>query len=295
MPRKFYIIESRWTGFFSNFCHTLQHLRRAEAKSRFADFIPLVYWHDGCYARHVGCKDNIWEYYFEQVSPYSIDNVDWERDEIKITSKYLKTNLPRDPQSCWDFKVHPPRPCLNSSTQACRDHVYGVIQRNVKIKQHVMKKVNDFVDTHFTDNFTIGVHWRETRDVRINSEWMGKDPFKKYCELISSFLKNHGNATIFLATDSYNGIERFKKEFSNVIHYDAVRSSTEYPIQYAFIPKQDALKSKSIIGPQAGEESLIDCLLLSRCNCMVYGISNLSACAAYFNNKMDLAFGGRLV
>ena len=301
MAKSFYVIESRWTGFFSNFLHTLQHLRRAEAKNKIAGCIPIIYWHGGCYAKYPDCEENIWEYYFEPVSGYSVNDINPNEVMIK-TSKYLITSLPGDPKGCWDYKRHPPKNCLNSPNCQCREFVNGIIRRNIKIKPHIQKIINDFVESNIMQRYTIGVHYRDTKDVRINPEWMGDNPFMQFCDLIATIIrkrpdKKRKKAQIFLATDSYRAIDMFKKYFGDreVIHYDAIRSSTEYPIQYGFVSKENALKQKVIVGPQAGEESLIDCIVLSKCNCMVHGISNLSACAGYFNKDLKSYFAGRMV
>jgi hypothetical protein len=287
---KYLVIESRWTGFFSNFCHTVQHLRRAEVKGH----IPIVYWHGGCYAKHPHDTENIWEYYFKPVSNYSIHDIDLESDQVKITSKYLKTNLPGDPQGCWDYKIRPPKNCLNSPNRECRLFVKDTLNKFITIVPHVQDKIDSFYKRNMKETGILGVHYRETKDVRINPKWMGENPFKQFCELINKHLHNNPDDKIYLATDSYPAIDKFKNIFAEkIIHYNAIRSDNYEPIQYGFQTKDVALKEEHIIGIQAGEESLIECLLLSKCDTMIHGISNLSAFAGYFNPDLNLVFAGR--
>ena len=92
---------------------------------------------------------------------------------------------------------------------------------------------------------------------------------------------------IFLATDCESMLNYMLEKFQQkVIYYKCFRSKNEEPIQYNCKPESEF----DCGGPSAGESALIDCLLLSKCNTIIHGISNLSACAAYLNPMAKLLY-----
>jgi len=279
LVRNFTIIESRpWAGFFSNFLHTLQHLYRCEKNGR----IPIVYWKGGCYSKKDHSNDNIWEYYFK---PISEDCLNPEHDhDIYRTSRYRKDGLPEEPQYCWDYTRMPPSVGLNNPSAEGRIHVNRIIRSHIFIKDSVIDKVNTFFYKHMTDTKILSVHLRATKeDVQVQ----GIKPFSRFCRRIQKYINHYDKCKVFVATDCSKTLDKLRQKFGcRIIFYDSIRSTNTHPVHYGCYPEGQWQSA----GPKAGEDALIDCLLLAKGDLMLHGFSNLSACAAYFNPKMSLKF-----
>lgn len=288
--KKYTVIGMRWCGLFSNFFHVLQHCRRSAITGR----IPIVNWETGLYAKNLEIRENIWDYYFEPVSKYSIEDIELSLEEVKFTSKYLKTNLLGDPKLVWSYKTHPPKECLSYPSKKGREYVNNIIKTFIKLKTPINKKIDKFYDKNMKDKSVIGVHYRET-GLYMTEKWMGKNPLRKCVGYIDDHLSKNSDSIIFLATDSHHAVDKFKKLYGDkIICYESIRSYNSNPIQFNFKTKKEALNKKITVGHQVGEEVLIECLLLSKCNILIHGVSNVSACSSFFNPHMNLNFTGRV-
>ncbi len=278
---RYLIIESRpWSGFFTNFLHTLQHLYRYDKYGR----IPIIYCHGGSYAKSRRSKANIWEYYFEPVSKYSIKDLNFKTDDIKKTAKYLKTGLRDEPANCWNHKKKPPSIGLFSPNAECRVHVNSIIRKHIFVKDCIMKKISTFYNNTMKGHNLLAVHLRATRDA---PERQGINPFDRFQRYIDKYISKHAQCKVFVATDCDRTLNKLKQEFGRqIIFYDSIRSVNGHPVQYGSRPEREL----KCAGPRVGEDALIDCILLSKCDFMIYGLSNLPACAAYFNPNIGFKF-----
>lgn len=87
-------------------------------------------------------------------------------------------------------------------------------------------------------------------------------------------MQAHPNAQIFVATDQQQYLDQFKSRFGKqVITSDAMRTSGQEPL----FRINEGSKFKR------GLEVMMDCLILSRCNCLIKGWSNVSETAICFN------------
>lgn len=165
-----------------------------------------------------------------------------------------------------------------AGVQMPRVKAFKLIQKYVKVLPHIEDKVNAFVNENFKDQFVIGVHYRGTdkgTEVPIV-------PYHKTIHAISSLLNTvggvqQGNMKIYIATDDTKFLSLAKDTFGDlVIFNDFVRSDDDTPLHYG----NDARYFNNY---QKGEEALIDCLLLSKCNYLIRPWSSLSIAADHFN------------
>ncbi len=298
MAKKFTVIAARNNlGFFTNFFHTLQHLEDAEQKRR----IPIVFWANGIYRskgeKYNGIKTkNIWEYYFEPVSSYSVDDL-WPNIEIgrwggprikdsnvDVVCKFRNSSVSGEPEGCWNTKIYPPNNCLNSPDYESRCYINNLIKKHVTIKKIVTDKADKFFNEHMSGHHVLGVHMRACND---HQPAQGHKPFQRYLKKINEYIDEHNDCIIFLATDYMKHFNKMKSEFGDrLVGRDTVRSKNRYPVQYAC---KDKRKHRSG-GAKVGEEVLIDAMLLSRCNFLIRGFSNVASCASFMNPDMPLCY-----
>lgn len=247
---------------------------------------------------------NPWEYYFEPVSSATIDDVRDTRcsisdifqvgfHDLKISSlndKFLIYNLHSyTPLNLWQHVMLSPKfdseeEYKKSDLYLHRNTVHQYIKKYVKIKQQISAKIDDFAKKHLTEN-TLGVHIRGT-DKKSESAH-GQRPFvsiEDYIRHIEKYIRDNKNASIFVASDNNEAIRRIFQNFprSNIV----VSNCTRMPSYGSVVPIHLSQHS----GPLAGEEALIDCVLLSRCSHIVCTDSNLSAAALYFNPDVQCSF-----
>lgn len=235
---------------------------------------------------------NVWEYYFEQIgttdpSENKVSDIfQVGFHDLKLNSlneKFLIYNLHSyTPLTTWlYFRTDPEAESVSPSDESSflkhRINVNQYIKKYVKPRQEISEKIKEYVDQYFNGS-VIGVHVRGT-DKKSESK-IGQRPFvtiEDYLRVLEETLKKFPDSSIFVASDNNEAIAKIFKKFRNnkIIVYNCTRMKSYDSI----IPVH--LSSQS--GPKAGEEALIDCLLLSKCDHIICTDSNLSAAALYFN------------
>ncbi len=235
-----------------------------------------------------------WEHFFEPVSEYSVEHAIKSKykvsdifqvgfhdlDVSSLEKKFLIFNLHSyTPLNLWVY-------CYNKkeTLQVHRQRVFYYINKFIKVKPSITKKVEDFAKEHFTEN-VIGVHIRGTDKASETS--IGQRPFvsiEDYIRDTAKAVEENPGAALFIASDNNEAIGKMFKHFPNnkIIVYKCTRMasySSQLPVHLS-----DAA------GPKLGEEALIDCLLLSKCKHLVCTDSNLAAAALYFNPNSTLSF-----
>ena len=280
MGKDFLVIGSRSYGLFSNFFHTLQHLYLAEVRGK----IPIVNWYICWYSSEEPYHGttNVWEYYFEPVSPYSLEDIDYENDNVKNAHKYIKgRRIYKEPEGCWDYQHLPPTECLYSPSREARLFVNSLIKKYIKIKPRIQKRIDDFYKEYMEGNKVLGIHIRGCRE---NNDVPRSHPLGKYVKRIRNYMSDNPDAKIFIATDYEPYLQYFLDIFKDkVIYCDSLRSSSGYSAVCNF---KTSTSSKNRGGPIPGEEVVIESTLLSRCDLFFHSISQVSSAVLYFNPEL---------
>lgn len=193
---------------------------------------------------------NWWEYYFEPINLGSVDNV---------TLRKIPTGI------LLDFT-------LFAQFTLSRLEASKLIKKYIRLNKHIKKKIDDFFDTHFKGYYIIGVHYRGTDKICEAPHVPYEKVFYKLEHLIRNSKKN--NIKIFVATDDAIFFEFIKNKFPDkVFGIDAIRSHNNKPIHF----------SESTQNYKKGEDAVIDCILLSKCQLLVRTASCLSDCSMCFN------------
>jgi len=286
MKKSFYVIRSRDRGLFSNFLHTIQYLFKADARGK----IPIVHWNIIWYMNE-GSEDNVWEYYFCPVSDYSLEDID-PNDGVKNlysyrnggVSHYLEgeKNGGRWDRNSWNYKVHPPKLCIWNPNKKFRAYYNKVISKHIRIKKQILDKIDRFYKENMEDcENVLGAHIRACSDRDGGSRDID---IKGYTDSIDKYISEFSDAKIFVATD-YNPVleELVSKYGDRVVYYDSQRSDNGYSV----IADCSPVEEKKNRGSKPGEEVVIDCLLLSKCNKIIHKSSNVSTAALLFNPDND--------
>ena len=152
-----------------------------------------------------------------------------------------------------------------------RESVYQLIQKYIKIKEHIQDKINQFIDENFSGHHVIGVHYRGT-------DKKGEAPRVPYTDVqdaVNYYVdeNNIEDFKIFVASDEQQFIEFMQEYFPGLVTvYSTIHSVDGKPLH--------RFSSDKFL---QGEEALIDCYLLSQGDYLIRTSSNLSLWSTFFN------------
>ncbi len=151
-----------------------------------------------------------------------------------------------------------------------RERGNELIRKYIFLKPHIQKKIDAFYATNFQECYVIGVHYRGT-DKCGEADIV---PYRDVYEHLQSIIKKQPNYKIFIATDDFYFLDYMHSCFSgDIIAIDAIRSDEGAAIHYTE-------KNRNY---KKGEDAVIDCILLSKCDLLLKTASNLSDCSMKFN------------
>ena len=198
--------------------------------------------------------DNPWEYYFEPLSnmPYeSGDSVHHTYEAGGLTTGY---NHPKN--------YYP----------TVRAQCHYIINKYIKLKPHIMAKIEEFYQHNMHNCFTIGIHLRGTDK---KSEVKQTDPMV-ILKRANKIAKKLGRKCQFLvATDEEKLLTLAQSTLrGKVLYYHATRSTNGLPIHY---------NAQVVNRMLLGEEVLIEAHLLSRCDVFIHTLTNVAQAISYLN------------
>ena len=250
----FYIIKrSPGTGLFSNVTFVLNHL----AICKKFDFIPVIDMENfnTIYNEKKKVKDtmNSWNYYFEPLNQYTLDEVYNSKNVLISSDKF------------YNFFEY------NMDTNK---ELTEILQNNIKIKRDI-NQLFLRLSKKFDNKKVLGIHFRGTSYKRAQGHPLPATK-KQMLEITKKFLSKNMVDIIFLVTEEKDYLNFFKEKFPNKLFYlkSAFRSN-----------KNDAFKvyPRKFHRYKLGRETMIETLLLSKCDHFIYLMSNVSAAAISFN------------
>ena len=272
-PEKiFFVIWRRegWAGFFSTFHHVISYIKIAQD----SNMIPVVdfqnfktkYNEEGL----VNNTANSWEYYFEQLSPYSLEEVYSSKNVFFCDGEY--------PHDAWQ------------KLAGNKDEFRKIYDKFIKFSLPTQEAIEKYSHI-FNDSKVLGVHFRGT-DMNHTALHSYGPTMKQMFKYVDKILHEREIDKIFLATDEKAYLDSFIKRYGNkVFHTEAF-----------YFDKKNAYNVDHRENHRylLGLESLQDAVLLSKCDGLLYSSSNVSALAAligdhkflyYINNGIN--FGNR--
>lgn len=276
-------IDMPGAGFGAVLLTTMNMIRYCERNN----FYPIVSYDAHCKTAFFDANygNELWSQYFESVMPLSyhafqnlVKEIPLAQDKIVhlSTEEAVKTSE-ESFESIYSF----PFGKWRSEDLGDLDKWYATqrakgretMGRYVQPKSHIQEKVTAFYEKHFTNNFVLGLHVRGT-----DLHYAPVVSPAEYFPHIDACIEKEPDLKIFLATDQAQYIPVFKDRYGERITYsDCFRSDNEVA---PFLRKELSPYKK-------GEDVLLDMLLLSRCNFLIKGSSNVGEMAMYFNPKLE--------
>jgi len=251
-PYKFAILGCRPDGMFSAFDDVFDLIKRYELGQYKGIEVDFEEW--GLYYEPSHGK-NWWSYYFKPICFGKKNNI-----------KNIK------------YPTFPKYIIFSQTENITRREIFNSVQKYFKIKSHVQKKIDALAKELFKDFFVISVHYRGT-DKTIEAPAV---PYEKVSEEILRVMKNHGHKKyrIFVATDEQDFLNYIISVFGDIVCYnkDALRSTNGKPVH----------TNKKLNRYKAGEDAVIDCILLSKGDILIRTSSNLSRWSTYFNPRIPV-------
>ena len=256
----FYVIRrSPGAGLFSNVIYVLNHLKIANQHN----FIPFVDMKNFFTIYNENNKVNktlnAWEYYFSQVSNYSIDEIYKSKKVIITNNNFYK-----------DFSH-------NISNKDYRK----LASKFFKINKKFIFYANKFIKNNF-EKKTLGIHYRGTSyKTSANHPFPAtKKQILKYCEIL---IKKYDYKKIFLCTEDKYIFEELKKKFKEKICF--LKNSYRSYHDDAF--KKNERKNHRY---NLGKEILIEALILSKCQGFLHAKTNVSEFVKFIDNKKKIKY-----
>ncbi len=287
---KFLLICERDVGMFSLYGQVLSNISLVLSENK----IPIVcfgenccYWTPDGYAG----KQSVWEYYFEPLfSKYDYhslpENIKNKLQIILSERGYVNKEAI---ESNYDANTHygdRPKnigkvllmPYLRDPSKRRRRMLNRIVRKYIKPRDFILEKVKVYWEKNMQNHYVIGVHIRGT-DALSDPRRIGMLNYDRYIIAIKQLLKYHQKAKILITTDDERSLEVMQEAFKDkIICYDAIRYVSGISVGKgptgSVIPSYIANdRSKAA---QNGEEAVIEFLLLSKCDFLIFNGSGLA-------------------
>lgn len=296
------VVFSRPVGLFSLVTQVLGQI----ALCRKEDTLPIVYFNSQCvYWSALGHNQarNVWEYYFEPISDRAItdvvdaDGADLEQAEIwEFSQRQVAKGTPRTvaEERVGRLRVHDGVVVSNEfpvgvidwnweMSSRRKQQLHRILEQYIRVKPAVAEKAAKFSAAHFEGN-VLGVHIRghERSRERLVFAPEGHVGLEHYVSEIDAYLARHPSSSIFCATDSQDALNRLQERYeSKLISYPATRLSTsDEHLGLHLIDRPEHNRAAN------GEDVVVECLLLTHCNHLLHGPSNVTLTARLMNPRL---------
>ena len=251
----FYVIRrSPGAGMFSNLTFVMNHLLIAKQHN----FIPVVDMKNfpTIYNEKniVNGTYNAWEYYFEKVSKYTLEEV-YKSKNVFITNNNFENNM----------------------TLELFEKKFNKIKKKINIKKKLYKEFLKIKKINFKNEQNIlGVHFRGTtyKRARGHAFPLNKKLIRQH---IDQLIKKHKYKKIFLVTEEIDYLKFMKKFYNDKLIYTNFFKSKNIDA-FNFYPRKN---HRYLLG----REIIIETLLLSICRGLLYVKSNVSSASNFFSKK----------
>ena len=258
-PKKiFYVIKvdkNGGGGLFSNVLFVLNHLKICERHN----FIPVIDM-ENFPTRYneknkINNSYNSWEYYFEKVSKFSLNEV-YSSNNVILTDGFINDEMATNYKTGEDF--------------------YKLFNKYIKIRKKFLINSIKFSKKHFKGKKVLAVHFRGTSMKTIPKHPLPPTPIQ-IISLIDEAIDKYKFNKIFLVTDQLSYLELFKKKYGKKLCYRNSFRSNKSKIFDLNIRKNHRYNM--------GVDALEDTLLISKLKYLICSRSNMSEVASIMINK----------
>lgn len=239
------------SGLFTEFLAVLGALSQHEQWRSIYAGLRVDYADQGLYY-DPSVGPNWWEYYFERIDVGAMENA-----MVKVVDPHEHDML------------------TYGAAAMSRAGAHELIAKYVRLKPHIRQKLDSYLHDNFEDAFVVGLHYRGT-DKHEEAPRVEYDDVAAVVRKVLDGAKTSRHK-VFVATDEQAFLDYMVARFPDELLYRAMfRSKDGRPID---VTNDDS-------NYQKGEDAILDCLLLSRTDCLIRTASNLSLCSAFFDPDM---------
>ncbi len=260
-------------GFFAEFLYLLIRLYFATQRG----FVPYVKWgKDFLYYEESDRKteDNAFLYYFQPVSEVlGIENA----AHVLNATKY-HIHAVQDELNTHGYKI----------SSEYMDALSGMIKKYIRYNEDTLAYLERGYERLIGDKKALAVHFRGTDYRKEYNDHPVFITIQKEIDVVKDILTRRNYDVIFLATDEQDAVDIFKCEFGSKVRVfeDTWRANAGETVHYS-------LSDRDNHHYLLGLEVLRDQYMLTRCNGLVCGISNVTIAArmmrkAWYDDYDDL-------
>lgn len=241
-------------GFFSTLSAVLCHLKISDASG----MVPVIDFQNFRNLYNVNMPvnntKNAWEYYFKPVSPFTLKEV-YESKNVFFCSGFYPTSM--------SYSI--------TMINGLYDEIY---KKYIFLQDYIEDNLKKYMELF--NNKVLGVHFRG-KEINIAPGHSFAPTEKQMIKYTNEIIGKYDIDKVFLVTEEQRYLDLFVKKFGNKVYYtDSYRN---YRINsYNINPRKN---HRYLLGL----EVLIDAHLLSMCNGILCGDSNVSEYARFINNK----------
>tara|TARA_X000000950_G_scaffold205530_1_gene247243 strand:- start:19653 stop:20663 length:1011 start_codon:yes stop_codon:yes gene_type:complete len=250
----FYVIKrTPGAGLFSNVIFVLNHLLIAK-RHHFIPIIdmqnfPTIYNENN----RIDNTKNSWEYYFEKITKYNLDEVYNSKNVIITGNRFYR-----------------------SMTHEINSNHFKDVKKYIKVKKQHINFANDYFNKNLKNKKILGVHYRGT-----SYKSSASHPFpptkEQIIKKVDKLIKEKNFNAIFLCTEEKRYLELFKKKYKKKLFYiESFRSNLDNA--FKLYPRKNHRY-------KLGKEILIETLILSKCNTFLHIDTNVSLFVKFFSKS----------
>jgi hypothetical protein len=269
-PEKiFYIIRrTPGAGFFSNLCFVLHNLLIC-TKLKMIPVIdmenyPTIY---NCNIK-INNSYNAWLYYFKPVSKYTLNEVYQSKNVILCDNKTSKDNLFNKDNYFSEFKY------FNGFQYLTKEHK-KIFKKYIIINKKILEKVKNFSQKKFKGKI-LGICFRGTDQKKAG--YHPHPPTKEQMlNATNSLIKKYKFDKIYICTEDIDYLNLYRKVYGNKLLYNKNPRTNDEKDLFDGINKVHRYN--------IGLGNLIDMLLLSKTDYLLYALSNIPEASIFYANK----------
>jgi len=264
----FYVIRRHpGAGFFSNLNFVIHHLLISEELK----LIPVIDMEN--YQTFYNCKKKIknsfnsWEYYFSPVSKYKLEEVYESKNVILCDNRTSKKGFSQD-----NFKTS--FKYFNGFDFLDKRHKL-ICKKYLKINQDLINKAKK-IKNKFKGDKVLGICFRGSDQKK--SAYQPYTPTEKQMKNATDYLLQKYNFDkIYLCTEDSDYLEFYKKNYKKILIYQKIYRTTD---KVDLFDNNDPFHRYKI-----GAGNIVDMLVLSNTNYMLFASSNIPSCAMFFSKS----------
>ncbi len=269
-PNKFFFIIRRTpgAGFFSNLNFVIHNLYICE-KLKMIPVVDMENYHTlyNCKIKIDNSK-NAWNYYFQNVSNYSLKDVYTSKNVIMCDNRTSEKGFIKNLKNS-KFKYF-------NGFQYLDNRHKNIFKKYIKIKKEFLNFSNNFVNKKFKNKKVLGICFRGS-----DQKKSGYQPYTPTEDQMlfatDSLIKKYKFDKIYICTEDIDYLNFYKKNYGDkVLYTNSIRTTDKIDL---FDSKNTKHRYK------IGKGNLIDMLILSKTNHILFATSNIPYAAIFYSNK----------